>query len=214
MERKRHNITPDSPVKLAAIQPQPNYVPLQAPLVIEQRINWAYFFKDVCYAVIVIFALYAFGIGVEYLLWRNIYMDVVTWSIITFVILFSLFIMALTARSAAKEQLIAMGNGLLKKANGKEEFMPWHEVRLFAIDPMNISDKNTSILTSGKHNEPTFFELSSEQAILQWQWLHAPRWYELTIAQPVVSYEAYNQQMQALLSIIAAKTNQPLYDLR
>lgn len=215
LERRRRNIAPDSPVRLAAVQPQPNNVPLQAPLIIDQCINWAYFLKDVCYIIIVIIAVYTFSIAVEYLLWKNIYLDAFTWSIFAILILIMLIIIAFATKSSAKEQLIAMENGLLKKTSGKEVFIFWHEVRLFAIDNMDINNnKSTSILTFGKHNEPTFFELSSEQVILQWQRLHPPRWYELTVAQPVVGYEAYNQQMQALLSIIVAKTGLPLYDLR
>ncbi|GCE19004.1 hypothetical protein KDK_28040 [Dictyobacter kobayashii] len=117
-------------------------------------------------------------------------------------------------RSYAKIQLIATENGLLKKGPFRQQLMPWNEVRLFAIDSVSIERNGNPLFVSRHTHAPTFFELSSEKDILCWQWLRPPRWYELAMARPVMGYQVYEQQMQALLSIIVAKTGQPLYDLR
>lgn len=80
----------------------------------------------------------------------------------------------------------------------------WDEVKLFALLPAN---KGASIV---------HYELSSSanmlsRGILLPRLRHAAR---LQLLKPITSLDEYDRQMDALLSLIAAKTRLPLYDLR
>jgi len=56
------------------------------------------------------------------------------------------------------------------------------------------------------------YELSSARNIVRWTWfLRKTSWVDLG---PTISHDEYNRQMQALLSLVAAKTGLQLYDLR
>ena len=47
---------------------------------------------------------------------------------------------------------------------------------------------------------------------MRWTWfLRKTYWVDL---EPTISHDEYNRQMQALLSLVAAKAGLPLYDLR
>ena len=77
----------------------------------------------------------------------------------------------------------------------------WDEIRLFAIYPTR------------KHMDfPMYYELASQTAIVRWKRMRPGMRSRLT--KMPVHFDDYNRQMDALLSVIAAKTGLPLYDLR
>jgi hypothetical protein len=47
-----------------------------------------------------------------------------------------------------------------------------------------------------------------------WSWIRHSNLRVLFLARPALSKEEYDRQMQALLSLIVARTGLPLYDLR
>ncbi|GHO86679.1 hypothetical protein [Dictyobacter formicarum] len=214
LQRKRQDTLLDGSVNLAAAQPRVVDGFLPHLLIIDQRISWAYYIRGAGYYLAIGIAIYGFSFLMEYMLWKHMDVDLFICVSGAGALLFILFIWSLTAKSRAYEQLVAMEHGLLKRTKQRELFIPWHEVRLFAIDNTAIMDWKTNLLPFMRSDIPTYYELSSEQVILQWRWLRPPRWYELSIAEPALGYEIYNQQMQVLLSIIVVKTGQPLYDLR
>lgn len=76
----------------------------------------------------------------------------------------------------------------------------WQEARLFAI-------------RSGPLGTPaTRYELSSPTSVVTFGRARSTRWWRLY--RPVLAWENYAFQMDALLDLIAAKTGLPLYDVR
>jgi len=85
----------------------------------------------------------------------------------------------------------------------KTHTVMWQEARLFAMYGTYGRQKSGASIT---------YELSSARAIARWTWvLRKTYWGGL---EPTIPRDEYNRQMQALLSLVAAKTGLPLYDLR
>lgn len=62
---------------------------------------------------------------------------------------------------------------------------------------------------------PINYELSGAYEILRWPHVRQTMPFAFSkLVKPAIPLEQYNRQMDALLSIITAKTNLPLYDLR
>jgi hypothetical protein len=85
----------------------------------------------------------------------------------------------------------------------------WSEAQLFAVAPVGHTG-----------DEPLYYEISSPTKTIhlvrlrrQTRWFLFP-WNVDRAVKPATSFEVYDAQMEALLSLIAAKTNLPLYDLR
>jgi hypothetical protein len=104
-----------------------------------------------------------------------------------------------------REQLTVTEYGLIKIGLwGKVQSMSWQEARLFAIDGMYGLKKIDRII-------PTRYELSSAHDILHWGPLLDTAVVSGGVGNPLQARANY---LQALHSLIAAKTELPLYDLR
>jgi hypothetical protein len=100
----------------------------------------------------------------------------------------------------SKRSIKVTANGLRVNDGSGVHYVPWNEARLFAI-------------YMGKKNiPPTYYELSSAKDIVRWGWTH--KFTNFSTEVPTVPVDEYHRQMQALLSLITAKTGLPLYDLR
>ena len=105
-----------------------------------------------------------------------------------------------------REQITVTEHGLIKVGLlRKVHSVPWQEARLFAIDGM---------YGAMKYPHPIVYELSSAHDVVRWGWMRRNNMRVIFFAQPTVPAEEYERQMQALLSLIAARTGLPLYDLR
>jgi hypothetical protein len=106
----------------------------------------------------------------------------------------------------AREQITVTEYGLIKVGLlRKVHSVSWEEARLFAID---------GVYGSMKYPHPILYELSSARDVVRWGWMRRNSMRVVFFAQPAGSVEAYERQMQGLLSLIAARTGLPLYDLR
>jgi hypothetical protein len=94
--------------------------------------------------------------------------------------------------------------GFLRYTRKKVTVIPWEEARLFAIVPVSPDLRKTS-------SPFTAYELSSANEVLRWS---TSKHMALFIGQKRLTPREHRQQMQALLSVIVAKTHLPLYDLR
>lgn len=83
----------------------------------------------------------------------------------------------------------------------------WEDAQLFFIQPR---------LRPTQDRLPTAYELSSASVIVRWDRMRRPMRLNLRtlLMKPAGPFDAYDQQMEALLSLIAAKTGLPLYDGR
>jgi hypothetical protein len=90
--------------------------------------------------------------------------------------------------------------GIMTKYRGFTIHINWNNVRLFAL-----SDGN-------KRVQPRTYELDSDDAVARWIWI-PHNMYRAFSFEPAMPYEEYTRRMQALLDLIAAKTQLQLYDL-
>ncbi len=119
-------------------------------------------------------------------------------SVATSMLFFAIFLSPL-----ARPQIKVTEGGLAVREGMQTTTVMWHEVRLFAMYGTFGRQKSGASIT---------YELSSVRAIVRWTWfLRKTYWVDL---EPTVPHDEYNRQMQALLSLVAAKTGLPLYDLR
>ncbi len=124
-------------------------------------------------------------------------------------LLFGLSFGMLYARE--REQLTVTEHGLMKLGLwGKVQSMSWQEARLFAIDGM-YGLKKTGRLAS---RIPSRYELSSANDIIRWGPLPDTNIQAFVSGETASPLPVQGNYMQALLSLIAAKTGLPLYDLR
>ncbi len=122
----------------------------------------------------------------------------------------SIFISALTAliplcagwqTIKVTERGIKVQESSLKSMGCNLRTIEWDEARLFAIYPTR------------KRNDLTmYYELADETAIVRWRRMLPGR--QSPVTKTPIPFEEYDRQMDALLSVIAAKTGLPLYDLR
>jgi hypothetical protein len=118
--------------------------------------------------------------------------------------LFSLCILfALSFSSSGQQQITVTEGGVTGHDSNQTHTVMWQEARLFAMYNTLGAEKNGAAVT---------YELSSARDIVRWTWvLRKTYWVGLESA---ISHDEYNRQMQALLSLVVARTGLPLYDLR
>ncbi len=99
----------------------------------------------------------------------------------------------------SRQRIEITEEGIKGVALGQETFLQWDEIRLFAL--------------SGAKNQYTYYyEIVGAGRIIRWI-----RPLKKGLFMPVVStvpFKEYDKQVQFALSVIATKTNLPLYDLR
>jgi hypothetical protein len=201
---------------LAAAQPAPNLAALPVPCTIQLRPKWTV----IC---MIALASWLLPIGFFYLFWphtfsQNFYFtveDTNTTYVFPLILLVGCLcvpIAALVGGSflwSSYTRIEVYGDGLRVIQAGRDTFIRWNEARLFAIFSPTLLTRRAGL--------PIYYELSSRYGIAR-----LPRVYrKMTFSQfflpamsPRVPFDDYDRQMDALLSMIAAKTGLPLYDLR
>ncbi len=175
---------------LAAEQPVPDAYALTTPTVLIQRPGWlAYVFLPLAGGIYVV--VIPLLVAPERVLHPSL----------PFLAASLLLMLVLSIRGllASYQRLEIQAEGLTVYAGFRCQTIRWDEVRLFAIDgatdPSELSIR---------------YELSSATTIVRWdRQTSASPFHHLT-----PPFGAYNRHMAALLSLIAAKTGLPLYDLR
>ncbi len=119
-------------------------------------------------------------------------------------VLFPFFFVFILSLFAVRQQIQVTSKGLKVRDARSNSSIRWDDVKLFSLQR---SKKRAPII---------FYELStsanvlSHGVLLQRLQRNAP----IQFYKPVTSFDDYDRQMEALLSLIAAKTGLPLYDLR
>jgi uncharacterized membrane protein len=118
-----------------------------------------------------------------------------------------LFAMAAMIRAARTRQVVEVTEqGMTTRHFGKEiHGVAWDEARLFAIE--GFSSLNRPWL-------PSMYQLASDNDVVRWQRMGRLDGRRTFTGAAGISYEEYEWQMRALLSLVAAKTGLALYDLR
>ncbi len=190
---------------LAVEQPWPGEVPMFLSLFVELRRSREFFLllTALVSALALLMALYFTGALI-------LYNDLSLFSSNPFLVFFVLFLLfaliplavVFALRSSGQEITVTEG-GMTVHDNHQTHTVMWQEARLFAIYNALGAQKSGAAVT---------YELSSAKDIVRWTWfLRKTYWVDL---EPTVPHDEYNRQMQALLSLVAARTGLPLYDLR
>lgn len=126
------------------------------------------------------------------------------------VVLIGGIIAVLAAWNGARQRLEVSAHGLtvLSSASPQDaKTIRWHEARLFAVYPRGP-----------RSAPPIWYELSGPTTIIRFARIRRPMPFVpfslLGATKPVVPFEEYDRQMEAVLGLIAAKTGLLLYDLR
>ncbi len=131
--------------------------------------------------------------------------------VLVLVMLFAMVFLVLVL--ARKDQRIELTEqGMTIRQGGRAHSVAWDEARLFAIVGVYGLKKSLS---------PSVYQLASAKDMLKWTYqrrrtpqrsglLYRP----ILAIKPTTSYEEYERQMQALPTLVVAKTGLPLYDLR
>ena len=94
--------------------------------------------------------------------------------------------------------------GLSIRQVGNDQFIRWDEARLFAIDPIVPMRGRSAI----------YYELSGPTNIVRWLRYRQNMSFLYKMSKPARPFDEYDRQMEALLSMIAAKTRLQLCDVR
>jgi hypothetical protein len=211
LEQRRQAAAQGEQSLLAAEQPVPNASALQLPLTIEQRPNW---FGLLFMPAIMIITMLIIFVPILIFLPHLIVLPhhrpippIVMYIALAVPIVFILVLCGVLFGRfyyKARQQLTVTETGLIKPGFRKVQSISWREARLFAIN---------GIYGAKKYQYPAVYELSSANEVIRWEWIRSTRRI-IFFARPAVPQEEYDRQMQALLSLIAARTGLPLYDLR
>ncbi len=194
------------------------FTPLPATMSVRVRRNWlATCIAGVLYALLIGLILWAFISGwqtnIQYLAQQG---KISGWTLlgsIFYCLPFCLYILpAITAFIfAPHQQLIATQDGLVCRRGLRFSYIPWYEVRLFAV----IAEQQGALV----------YELTSATSIIRWSSKTAGNYGDtfpsatvgiapLGLVRAASSTEEYQWQICLLAAMVAARTNLPLYDLR
>jgi hypothetical protein len=214
LEQRRQAAAKADHSLLAAEQPGPDATALPLPTTVGQRPKWVTFLLlPGIMLLIMLIAVIAFVVFLPHLvpplphhraLPHNFLFIVVGISVIFILLYCGLIFGILNAK--VRQQLTVTEHGLIMVGLlPKVHSVSWQEARLFAID---------GIYGAKKYPYPSIYELSRANDVIRWSWMRRNSARALFFAQPTLPAEEYEKQMQALLSLIAARTGLPLYDLR
>ncbi len=186
-------------------QPVPDPDALPLPTTIEIRPKWATVLGLVAVLVVIV-ALVEIGMVLLFIAGgllesqRHRSANGLLWLIplaIIMIILFTVYFYTIVG--VARERIEVTTEGMVVRWHWRTRRIRWQDARLFGMTA-----------TTKDNARPAGFELSGADTILQWARYKHRRF---LIAQPTMSWSEYEREMDALLSLIAAKTHLPLYDL-
>jgi hypothetical protein len=208
-EQRRNRAAAGDQSLLAEEQPIPNAAALPLPFTIQSpvtserilslggRVMLVVLVVAVVVSILlVIFALRAFP--------PNPLLFVVASVVIMIMFLFAMAAMIGVART--RQVVEVTEQGMTTRHFGKEiHGVAWDEARLFAIE--GLSRLNRPWL-------PSMYQLASDNDVVRWQRVGRLDDRRTFTGATGISYEEYERQMRALLSLVAVKTGLLLYDLR
>jgi len=205
IEQRRFAAVQGNQLFLAAEQPVLDRASLPLPITIKLRPNKGISFLGTG-AILLMAMLFAGWItwvfSYQLLLVPNhLLIFLVVFSIVAVFMLAGLF--AIFLSPLGRPRITVTEGGLISNTGIKVTAVPWYEARLFAMYGTFGAQKSGAAIT---------YELSSARDIVRWTWV-LRKTYQVGL-EPTIPHDEYNQQMQALLSFVVARTGLPLYDLR
>ncbi len=195
----------DGSGKIAEEQPITNTLTLTLPVTLAVRANWrflvSFLLLPFCLGLVIAFLILYYFLLREIPLFSGMHAGLLL-AIVGGATLFSLIIMSVTLLISARRlrQYIQVSeDGIQGRFLGQESSIRWDEIKLFA-------------LWGGKSKSMRAYEIAGTTSMVRWTIPIKKRWYNPLV--PTQPFEEYDKQMQAVLALIATKTQLPLYDLR
>jgi len=191
-------------VTLATFQPVPDIEAIELPSRIDQKPRML---RTMIFSIVL--PLFIIAIYVPAFLITHSLLVLIIFLFATFpyacLFLFAIVTLALGRGMTifSVNQLISISEDVIATSLGSlgSRAIAWDDVRVFAI------------VKGGNRLSPDIvYALSSGDREVRWKHCRRTHWYSR--AAPITSDEIYNQQMEALLSYIAARTGLPLLDMR
>ncbi len=209
-EQRRQTAARGDQSLLAEEQPVSDAYSLSLPTTIEQRPNWPVFFAIPGFLIVLTFIFDFIVINIfqqAFSPHRPISpsaLFIIGAATIFFILLISLLLLGVVYYRV-RQQITVTQDGILMFGFRKIHAIRWDEARLLAI---------IGLYGAKKYNNPFFFELSNANEVIRWNWIRKNTRKLIFFAKPTIPQADYDRQLQALNSLIAAKTGLPLYDLR
>lgn len=184
---------------LFSTQPSRNEHALALPVTIEVKMRMTSFFLLSTGLVILYLSLLALALSLQYVSFAALRFLMLTNG---GMLLSSLLFVWLVARIAARyahQKITVTEQGITIRYRGKTRSLAWNEARFFSLHGSARFGRT-----------PLLYELASMKRSVVWVQLRARSFW----LRPLIPFEAYQQQMNALSALVAARTGLPLYDLR
>lgn len=205
IERRRFAAVHGDRTLLAAEQPAPNAALVRLPLTITLGYYKAFVLRMmggvVLMALLFAGAFTFFTSGSLLFTSHRLLFFLVIFSILVVLMLALLFVILFSGLS--RQQIEVTEHGLTARYAGRTGRVMWEEARLFALYGALGAQKSGAAIT---------YELSSARDIVRWTWVQRKTYF--SGLKPTLPLDEYNRQMQALLSLVEAKTGLALFDLR
>ena len=195
VDQRRTQALQEDPSLLAASQPVPDENALSLPATIQLRLRRRYGLAMSGIISVVIVISSSNGLPFSWTLpglAMTLAIPLVTFLIFT-------VIMYLTARSLIHYDLEVNEQGLSVISVTIKTTVKWSDARHFAVNEPK----------QPKHAK--VYELATSETVARWMWL-PPEMTFFSLLKPTLPREEYDQKMQAVVQLIAAKTHLPLYD--
>ncbi len=191
--------------KIAEEQPIANTFTLRLPVTLAVRANWRFIVSFVilpfCLGLVIAFLVLYYFLLREFPLFSNmptgLLLAIIVGTSLFLVIVIGVTLLIFVRRM--RQYIQVSEDGIQGRFLGEESSLRWDEIKLFA-------------LWGGKSKSMRAYEIAGANGMVRWTIPVKKRWYNSLVAtQP---FEEYDKQMQAVLALIATKTQLPLYDLR
>jgi membrane protein YdbS with pleckstrin-like domain len=188
---------------LASEQPTPDPNALALPATIELRMRPTLYYIALAYVLIVTItaALIVFFVVPFSSQEKLIFVLGAVGFIVLLIV--AIFIASYFGMRLNSQSITVTDEGITTRYLNKTTTIPWHEARFFSINGI------------AKQDRAVIYELSSDTTSALWTRLLVSKGIVRTATlRPTMPFSEYEQKSQALINLIAARTNLPLYDLR
>ena len=206
IQQRRQEAAFGDQMLLATEQPAPDATALSLPMTIKQGMRKRFVLFGVVEMLVVVVLV---GGYLVYPSMRNHFSSglliVIGLSLAIFLIMMGVAF-AMISRQLS-QQLYLTEDGLTSRYMGTVSSIRWGEATLFATYAYAAFGAQKSRVAST-------YELSGANSMVKWTWYKYKGKNSFMSIGPTIPIDEYNRQMQALLSLVVARTGLPLYDLR
>jgi hypothetical protein len=211
---------------LFSAQPSRDEHALGLPITIEVKMRMTIFFILIVGLVVIYLSLSFIAFYMQKLSFEDVRLLIFTNGCMLLISLLFVLLVARIAARYAHQQITVTEQGITTRFRRKTMSLAWNDARFFSLHGSTRSGMvgagvepppgkpaagfNPAPTIPDQSKHPFLYELSSMKESVVWMQLRANSFW----LKPLIPFEHYQQQMNALAEMVAAKTDLPLYDLR